>query len=317
MPHFKSEFSEAQYQAFIESCFIEDFRINNHVDIHYYSGTAERVRGYDIEVMTFIPIFLQMKRSNCYLHGSTNAEMITRRDQFFYTDNPAGYYFCLHVDVPTIDYLQHNLLVSLCHDNKYARYVAPLFIQFGMLMNLKYNIPSIHWGNIFHSTLRDALNFYPWRDYLNFPHSILIKPHANQTKTNGIHHKYFYNRAKQISFHSEPEKIDNADYFHEFISQITEDIKSKNLECLIPLEKVFANILTAIKTTFNGNKKILETEILFIEENISFEKIESLSDMKFSENNFSVLTRYIDNRFGIKTILAGAKNYQRLFNGFL
>lgn len=316
MPPIPCEFSEAQFQAFIESCFIEDFRNNNQFDIYYYSGSQERSLGYDMEVKTYIPIFLQMKVGDFYLNGSTNTDMLARRNNFNYSDSPGAYYFYLHVDSKTKDYLQHNLLVALCNNSKYARYIAPLFISQSLLMSLKYNIPSIHWKNIYQSFLKDSTNLHAWRDYLNFPHSILIKPHGSQTKVANVHHKYFFNRSKQISFHSEPVKVENAEYFSEFISVLSKDILERNSSYL-SIENIFSNIVKAITENFSNKTDSLADEMSFIEDNITHERIESLSEMKYSFRNFSILTQYVDKRFGIKTLLAGEKNYGSYFMGYL
>ncbi len=315
MADITSEFSEAQYQSFIESCFINDFRGNQEFDIHYFSGVDERTRGYDIRVDTFIPIFLQMKRSDFYFHNSTNTDMLNRRNMLNYTDNPGAYYFHLHVDSETNEYMQHNLLVDLSNDFNYVRYIAPSFINYDFLMKLKYRVDSIYSNIRIESELSFVGGISSWRDHLHFPHSTLIKPHARQTKVNRIHHKYFFNRQRQISFHSEPEPISQSENFQEFINKLNNEFQGKENQNKISLEKIF-NLLKGIiienlniKSEQPQRNNFIRIANLFIENNILHREFEGLNKIEYSPQNFYVLTNYLDKRFGIRTLLAGERQF--------
>lgn len=315
MADITSEFSEAQYQSFIESCFINDFRGNQEFDIHYFSGVDERFRGYDIRVDTYIPIFLQMKRSDFYIHNSTNTDMQNRRNVLNYTDNPGAYYFHLHVDSETNEYMQHNLLVDLSNDFNYVRYIAPSFINYNLLMKLKYKVDSVYSNIRIESELNFGGRISSWRDHLHFPHSILIKPHARQTKVNRIHHKYFFNRQREISFHSEPEPIENGENLQEMIIKINNEFLNKENRNQISLEKIF-NIIKgkiienlSIKSEEPQRKNFIRIENEFIENNILHGEFEGLGKIEYSPRNFYILTNYLDKRFGIRTLLAGERQF--------
>ncbi len=312
-----SEFSEAQYQSLIESLFIDDFRNDFMFDIYYYSGTAERQLGFDIEIDSFIPIFLQVKRSHGYLNGSTNDKMTIRNNNFHYNDLPAGYYFDLHLDHRTNDYLQHNLLFNLNFtDRKYARYIAPIFIERRFLMHLKYAQIPIQWNGIFNANMMMYGNIvqHAWRDYTNLFHSILIQPHAILTYAQGIRHKYFFNRNKQISFHSDPIKIDDQNgNLKEFVENLNKDINNLESENKMKLEVIFDFMIEALKSTLKENQYETSECALYnriIEENTTRnnnQKIDTFGDLTFSKQNFYNLTLYIQKRFEIDTYLAGEK----------
>lgn len=315
MADITSEFSEAQYQSYIESCFINDFRGNNEFDIHYFSGVDERLRGYDILVNTYIPIFLQMKRSDFFFNDSRNIDMVNRKNVLGFIDNPGAYVFHLHLDSKTKDYLQHNLLVDLSNDFNYVRYIAPNFVNYDLLMKLKYRIDSIYWNSIHQNTLSFGINNLTWRDYFYFPHSILIKPHLRQTKVVGVHHKYFFNKQRQISFHSEPEKIENGETFNEFISKVNQELIINNNEESKSLEKIFTSLKLVVLKNLeqnneeNRNKNLLEDENEFIENNIIQDEFSGLQQLEYSPRNFNIITNYLDKRFGMRTLLAGQKLY--------
>lgn len=311
----RSQFSEAQYQSFIENLFIDDFRNDAMFDIYYYSGVQERLLGYDIRIESFIPIFLQVKRSDCYLHGSTNNEMLFRNNNYHYDDLPAGYFFPLHLDQRANEYLQHNLLYHLNFRGRYARYIAPLFIERRVLMQLKYAHMPIQWNGIYNANMMYGNNFqHHWRDYLNLYHSILIQPHSPINYTPGIRHKYFYNRNKQISFHSDPINIDGqTEYLREFFDNLNKDINNPGSNNVMQLEVIFNYILVALKSTLverqyeNSECELYNRIIEGITTENNNQKINAFSDLSFSFLNFRNLTLYIQLRFEISTYLAGKK----------
>ncbi len=315
MADIKSGFSEAQYQSFIESCFLSDFRGNNEFDIHYFSGTSERLRGYDIRIDTYIPLFLQMKRSDFYYEHSNNVDMRNRKNTLSFIDNPGAYTFHLHVDSVTKDYLQHNLLVDLSNDFNYVRYIAPNFVRYGLLMKLKYSLETIYWDTFHDNRMSYGTNTIHWRDYLYFPHSILIKPHARQTKVARVHHKYFFNRKRQISFHSEPKRIENGESFQEFISNVNATLNSNKNEHNKSLEQIFNVVKSTVLKNLVENdaerqsENSLRIENEFVESNIVFDEFMGLEKLEYSIDNFIILTNYLDKRFGIRTLLAGEKQF--------
>lgn len=310
-----SEFSEAQYQSYIESCFINEFRGHEEFDIHYFSGVDEQSIGYDMRIDTYIPIFLQMKRSGFYFSHSRNTDMENRRNILGFTDNPGAYFFYLHVDSDTKDYLQHNLLVDLSNNYSYVRYIAPNFVNYNLLKRLKYRIDSIYSSFRIESELNYGGNITAWRDHLIFPHSVLIKPHARQTKVNGIHHKYFFNRQRQISFHSEPEKIDAGESYKDFISNINQEFRANINQNSKSLDKIFDKLKSIIfenlgkSNSEKSDENLLKSENEYIENNIVFNEFKGIEQLEYSPRNFYILTNYLDKRFSIRTLLAGKRLY--------
>ncbi len=170
------EFKEAEYQALIKQMLIDDFEKNTPFEIIYHEGANERSRGYDIEVLSLIPLFLQLKVPDFFYPMFSKSPLSTsRRDILNFTDNPGHFSFHLHLDKKTKTYMQHNLLCQLRKSGCYSRYVAPLFYLRDTLHNYSYHRPQLRW-EIFHRFMMDRDEYYEWRDYLMFPDSITISP---------------------------------------------------------------------------------------------------------------------------------------------
>lgn len=308
MVNFKPEFSEAQFQSLVEDIFITDFRPGKHFEINYYSGTEENELGYDIEIKTFIPIFLQVKRSVGYFDIGKNDILDQRRDEYHYKDNPMAYYYKLHVDGTAKDYLQHNLLYDLSSGGNYARYIAPLFISRKLIQFLKYNVPTIGWNGPYHQHMIDSGIPHNWRDYFSFLHSIIIAPHKRVNKVKGELHKYFYNRRAETSFHSVAEKIDGGSsvVLNEFIEQVNTGIQQDQGKSI---RTIFEEIRKALKRLLSDYDGLERREIQFLNY-LSEEDTEEIGFSDFDQlepnmGNFILLCGYLEKRFQIKTLLAG------------
>jgi len=322
--HIYSEVSEAQYQSFIESIFRNDFRSGNRFEINFFCGSKERIRGYDIEIKTFVPIFLQVKTSSLYLNGSTANQMQERKAYFHYRDLPGAYYFKLHLDHITKDYLQHNLLFQLNENGSYARYIAPLFIEKKMFEYLNYNLTPIYWHSPYNKYLMQQSTMHEWRDYFFMEHSIVIKPHNESHKVMREWHKYFYNRQLETSFHSDIEKIDktNVVFLEKFINQLNRSVSFLRNSNEGNFNSIFFSLIKSLEATFKQFGGWGKTEIEIINSIIERESLggesiiyETFSELKPSLENFKVLSIYLKERFNILSLLISKKS--DLFNNYL
>lgn len=202
------EFSEAEFQSLIEFIFRAEFSRGVRFKIKYYSGTDERIRGYDIAIGSYIPVYLQMKRSNFYKNGANSPAMNQRLTSFHYKDDPGAFFFGLHVDETNKEYQQHNLLADLYNSGQYARYIAPFFLSDSEMEDLKYRLSTLRWG-IYGKSLRFGKTSRHFRNYFDLDCAITIPATRQLSKSAGVHHKYFYNFKSEISLHSEGEKIES------------------------------------------------------------------------------------------------------------
>ncbi|WDM67475.1 hypothetical protein [Xanthomonas cucurbitae] len=166
----KVQFKESKYQAFVEYSFREYFNKHTRFEIEHYQGVSENKRGYDLEVRSLIPLFLQLKVCD-FTPSFSSSALIADRRALGFTDNPGHYQFGLHPDKKSSLYKQHNLLNALHHGGAYARYVAPLFYTSKALEHYSYSKPPPKWG-IYGSALTDAGlgQIFDWRDYEKFEH---------------------------------------------------------------------------------------------------------------------------------------------------
>jgi hypothetical protein len=205
------EFLEAAYQPLIEFELRKSFHsIGERYAIKTYSGRKENVRGYDLEVCSLIPLFLQIKVADFYQSFSTS-KLQTDRKNIGIADNPGCYAFALHPDKKTVRYKQHNLLAALHSSGNYARYVAPIFHTDSALEYYKYNPKLPHWGPTGMSLFDDEL--LHWRDYVTFDHSMSIIPHKVVTDATSVPHHYTYSAQCEVAFHSEAEPVERSERF--------------------------------------------------------------------------------------------------------
>lgn len=316
----KSEFSEAQYQSFIEYVLRADFKSNgSNFEINYYSGTEERERGYDIEVLSHIPIYLQVKRSS-YYPSQSGQKIMALRNSWGYKDINGAYSFSLHIDKITGDYKQHNLLVDLNQNNSYARYIAPLFFKKSTLERVSYNQLLPRWSVVNRHLINeyDVESFLDWRDYVTFQQTITILPHKRVSKTKNHIHKYFFNGNNELSFHSEPEQVGNehAQSLEDFIYRVSWDLnEGSTIEFSVILDKLISvmkkNILLSESNIIGDafekrNFKLFYFEF-FQEEIKPRQNIWNMLMKKEKINIFNFLTYYLHNRFGIATYLVSKR----------
>lgn len=211
----KVEFIEAAYQAFIEFDLRQSFYLaDQRFVINTYAGSNERSRGYDLEALALVPLFLQLKVSDFY-PAFSRSKLQAARSKGGVVDNPGFYAFSLHPDRKSATYKQHNLLAALHAGGSYARYIAPLFHLSSDLERLKYSFRDPYWG-CSPAGLRDRHMYY-WRDYLSFDHSISILPHRPVLDPRTVPHKYTYSLKRHVCFHSEVERTQDGERFMESV----------------------------------------------------------------------------------------------------
>lgn len=308
MSKIPSKFSEAAYQSFIESIFLEEFRYSGRYDINFYSGADERVRGFDIEVETLIPIYLQLKVVDFYPQNAGSPAMQERSNVHHYNDDPGAYFFKLHLDEKNKDYDQHNLLVELCNDHKYARYLAPCFVSASLLQQLKYDIPRMKWNRVAMMS-KFGVKFEYWNDYFMFDHSITIKPTNKLTKVPKVHHKYFFNRRFETSMHSETNIVSesNLGNIHRMIDQVKVELTEGKKEA--NFKTIFSNLLKAIyaqaEYKIEDEELVEDLNLIFEREEIDFQikNHQELLELDPTVEVFNVLTKYLHERYRIITYL--------------
>lgn len=236
------EFLEAAYQTLIEYDLRKSFYLaGQRYAIKTYSGKKENVRGYDLEASALVPLFLQLKVANFYPTFSTSV-LQSDRKSLGIVDNPGCYAFSLHPDRKTSQYKQHNLLAALHADGSYSRYIAPLFHTDEALEHFKYNFRNPHWGP-FASGLFDSEWFY-WRDYVSFNHSVSIVPHKVVNDPTTVSHHYTYSDRRYVCFHSEAERAQDGEGFIDSIHR--ELVRAKSSEPL-SLRDINKSILQAMR----------------------------------------------------------------------
>ena len=314
----KSEFKEMQYQSYLEYVFRHDFQNDNRFSIDYCDD--ERNLGYDMLIQTFIPIYLQIKRSD-YFPQNDHSKIMCKRRELNLNDVGGAYSFQLHVDALDNEYNQHNLLVDLNKNNCYARYIAPLFYEKSVLEKLSYAKESLlYWEPFVYRCLKDYEDldsFYYWRDYFRNDMSITVLPHKKVFKEVGCVHKYVFNREGYISFHSEPEMLEESGVL---LAEFLSEIKTKMLDIGgVDFDTILDTLMNAVKNSiFMGNEGSNEIRIryensflinLFFEifgETINEDYIKNAFAMKTKRNKiimYKLLTEYLRTRHGIQTYL--------------
>lgn len=298
------QFMESEYQSLIEFMLIDEFANHMPFEIVYHEGTDENKRGYDLEVRSLIPLFFQFKVSNYYPMFSKSPLTKSRKEALNFSDNPGHFTFHLHLDKKTKTYLQHNLIYELSQNGNYARYVAPLFYQRNTLNKYKYRRPDLKW-DIYHHFLMDDIDYYGWRDYLYLPGSVTIRPH--RVVQGNAPHNYSYNSRGEISFHSEPEKIEQETVsLGSYLSYVVnQSVNGKGLKFRDIVLSVLKSIL------YVGDQAEGQPTIYYSLEraNISVQTLKAMSEkidsVSFSDlfDLFSKLSKYLLREHRIIAIL--------------
>lgn len=302
----KPEFIEAEYQSFVEYSLIDEFSKGQRFEVVYHAGADEKRVGYDIEVKTLIPMFFQLKVSDYYPFHGRSKITLDRRNIFHFKDNPGHFSFDLHKDNKTGRYIQHNTLYELMNNGMYARYVAPLFYTRKTISHLKYNRDdSIKWGMCFHEIadieMIHRMPYYKiglmdWRDYIQFSHSVTISPHKIVDDTQ-VHH-YSYNYKGELSFHSDPEKIEQNDLtLYEYLNYAIRN--SLRSETQISLNDVIVSISRSIRAVNELSKSDFYANY---STEVNAESIEKM-DIETKVKELSKLAVYLKDKMGILTII--------------
>lgn len=237
------EFLEAAYQVLIEHDLRRSFFLaGQRYAIKTYAGKKENARGYDLEACALVPLFLQLKVSNFYPTFSTSSLQAGRKAAGI-IDNPGCYSFALHPDKKTAKYKQHNLLAALHSSGSYSRYIAPLFHTEAALEHFKYNFRAPHWCPSA-SGLFDDEWFY-WRDYVSFDHSISIIPHRAVNDPTSVSHHYTYSDRKYVCFHSEATRVEDGEAF---VYSIHKELDRASSSEPLSLRDINRSIIQALNT---------------------------------------------------------------------
>lgn len=237
------EFLESAYQTLIEYDLRRSFYLaGQRYAIKTYSGKKENLRGYDLEACALVPLFLQLKVSDFYPTFSTSS-LQSGRIAAGIVDNPGCYAFSLHPDKKTATYKQHNLLAALHSGGSYSRYIAPLFHTEADLEHFKYNFRNPHWGPSASGLFDD--DWFYWRDYVSFNHSISIAPHKVVNDPTTVSHHYTYSNSKYVCFHSDVEQVDDGESFIASVHQAL--FRSRSHEPL-SLAGINRSIVEALKS---------------------------------------------------------------------
>lgn len=241
------EFLESAYQTLIEYDLRQSFYLaGKRYAIKTYSGVKENARGYDLEACALVPLFLQLKVSDFYPTFSKSS-LQTDRKFLGIADNPGCYSFSLHPDKKTAQYKQHNLLAKLHSTGNYSRYIAPLFHTEEALEHFKYSFRDPHWGASASGLFDD--DWFYWRDYVSFSHSISIAPHKIVNDPATVRHHYTYSRKKYVCFHSDVEQVEDGESFIASVHQALARARSYEPLSLAEINRSIENALKSADQT--------------------------------------------------------------------
>jgi hypothetical protein len=324
------------YQAYITKFYL-DFIAKFDWDFYIPSRRIEGELGYDLELSTPIPFFLQLKVS-AFFEANSRSSLIASRRNFSYRDS-FGFFRIPWWD-KGLDKKQHNLLFSLkekFNHQAFVFYVAPLFYEYRILKAL---IRESHyiWNNYNYvlNKLRRPIRIFSesflGNDFfILFPFlrsSIYIEPHDEINDSQN--HFYTYNFFKEVAFHSEEGKpVKGSIYFdYEIILQLLAYAHGENkkltlnrindliIEALSTLEREpiskevatnvlygFPQFLEFLKASYPKFEDIgsqLKAFKQFLKENLEEKKKELIL--------YSFLATYLNVRFNIKSFLLEGKH---------
>lgn len=236
------EFIEAAYQTLVEFDLRRSFyNAGQRFEINTYAGQQENALGYDLEALALVPLFLQLKVADFYPMFS-KSPLQSARKNLGIADAPGCYAFPLHPDKKSSQYKQHNLLATLHSNGSYSRYVAPLFHTKFDLERFKYSFREPFWGPSA-AGLWDG-DWYYWRNYLSFDHSISIIPHRQVSDATSVSHHYTYSLKKHVCFHSEPERTEDGE---SFVESVYEEMSRSQSAEPMSLAGINARIIASLK----------------------------------------------------------------------
>ncbi len=328
----KSEFLESELELYVQRLLIhESYSTGNRYKMLKISPNDERLKGYDAKIIGMTPFYCQFKTSDFLTKGN----LYDRRQKFCkMTGWPKSSFYTFSLRVPNApedkkkpNMWQHNVLHSLWKSNPSAvAYVAPMFHT---RTELDLHEPLNAWGCCFldsqYSRRRDghrnsgiliqagSVNGHDRCRLPFFDGLISIPPHV---AVQDLKHSYCFNSPSDVSFHSEPEQIENASTFDERLHYfVFESIKGEaqkvsdlrmtlsDVRNLIAIEEKEADFLEsflafglvqagASNHSFRlGAATYFESEASWLQQRIAFSAalnayfgISTLGLMKFVEN---------------------------------
>lgn len=223
----KPEFIESELELFVQRILTHElYTLGTEYQLLKVSPNAEKHLGYDAKIIGLTPFYCQFKTSHYVSSGSN----YNKRERFCRKSGwpvRAGYTFELRR--PSDKSLladpsawQHNILHSLWESNPSAvAYVAPTFHTRLAMHAMEPRPAPLHCPLIPLPPLQSHTDVNTvsvnGRDRARLPTFmglVSIPPH---TEVKSLKHFYFYSNHRDVTFHSDPTKVDGAATFGEFL----------------------------------------------------------------------------------------------------
>ncbi|MBX3726673.1 MAG: hypothetical protein KF823_12245 [Xanthomonadales bacterium] len=221
----KSEFLESELELYVQRLLVHEFYSSgNRYRMLKISPSEERLKGYDAMIVGLTPFYCQFKTSDFVRRGNLRKS----RDAFCKSRKwPTSpfYSFALRVPNDSSDkknpkVWQHNVLHALWKSNPTAvAYVAPAFHTKTEMELLE--PPQFYAGCIWHDHHYHCSNISIRKVAVNgrdrcrlpfFDRLISIPPHM---PVKHLKHSYAFTSHRDITFHSDPESVENGRPFGE------------------------------------------------------------------------------------------------------
>jgi len=201
------EFIEEEFISAVETVISNAVYPRHFIEISRVSQDEEHGVGYDGVINSFVPFYLQFKRSTFHtpqFDGKTAKD----RAACGYGNRNGFFSFTLHKDRVSKGYDQHNKLFALQQQFSTA-YVAPLFYRKNALSQYKLLTPGFAWSYQNLNIATAANPRYPVAliDVRIFHETMTIPPHAPVTD-HLPSHEYSYSHNGDICFHSKATPTD-------------------------------------------------------------------------------------------------------------
>lgn len=233
-----SEFLESELELYVQRLLIHEFYTNgNEYKMLKISPNKERLKGYDAEIVGLTSFYCQFKTSEYLIRGPLYQE---RQDLYATLGWPMQPFYKFRLREPNnaedkknSKFWQHNVLHSMWkHNPSGVAYVAPIFHT---RMELDLQEPFGTWSGCLyddrfggihrqHGSSAIAIQVasvngenicrVPFFDGL-----ISIPPHASVTH---LKHNYCFTSSSDITFHSEPERVNGQTLFQALKSFVLE-----------------------------------------------------------------------------------------------
>jgi len=280
----RARFTELEFQVALMMGYYSYFAKSGYFNFHLPSQHEEKKKyaaDWFYKDVNGVCMYFQFKNSDKIIQ---NRDLFkARREEGVQYDGKGLYGFNLYKNKEN-EYQQHNLLLSNGRKiGSLSCYIAPMFTSRGELMNNLRNWisndPIIE--NFKTSAVDNELDFRKY-GFGYFEQAMYIKPHIEITD-NSIHH-YYFNRQKELTFHSEIELVKNSAFkFPEILKEVEKILNNgKTTSLLDSADSQLYDIERYIKNSKRIEyrdyqlSKILDYEII---DNL-FESVETIKKAK-------------------------------------